>query len=243
MNGIPSSEIVDAIYRLLPGFVTAWIFYGLTAHPKASSFERVIQALIFTLFVDAIVRILGWAFVGIGGATGKPLGQWSEDIIFVWKVIVAIGLGFILAWFANSNALHCYLPDSLTKRTSYPSEWFSAFHRTKTFAYLHMNDGRRIYGWPEEWPDEPGRGHFVLMAAEWILPDNRRVPLHSVERLVVPATDVNMVELEKDRSTELSCPRAVDEASAVMIEFNESDDDSESDDELSDEGDDVQDVT
>ena len=46
-----SGDIVSVIYYLLPGFVAAWVFYGLTAHPKASPFERVVQALIFTVVV------------------------------------------------------------------------------------------------------------------------------------------------------------------------------------------------
>lgn len=66
MTGIPDSDIVAAIYQLLPGFVTAWIFYGLTAHPKTSPFERVIQALIFTLFVETIVQAIGLSAMGLG---------------------------------------------------------------------------------------------------------------------------------------------------------------------------------
>ncbi len=45
---LPSSEVLKVIYALLPGFVAAWIFYGLTAPPRQSPFERVVQALIFT---------------------------------------------------------------------------------------------------------------------------------------------------------------------------------------------------
>ena len=56
MEGI-SAEIVGVIYQLLPGFIVAWIIYGLTAHLKPSSFERIVQALIFTVFVRTIVLI------------------------------------------------------------------------------------------------------------------------------------------------------------------------------------------
>ena len=51
----PGSEIVNVIYALLPGFLAAWIFYALTAHPKQGPFERVVQALIFTGIVQAVV--------------------------------------------------------------------------------------------------------------------------------------------------------------------------------------------
>ena len=55
---LPSSEIVKVIYALLPGFLTAWVFYGLTAHPRQGTFERVVQALIFTGIVQAIVLVI-----------------------------------------------------------------------------------------------------------------------------------------------------------------------------------------
>ena len=34
-------EIVGLVYKLLPGFVAAWVYHGLTSHTKASPFERV----------------------------------------------------------------------------------------------------------------------------------------------------------------------------------------------------------
>jgi hypothetical protein len=53
-----SPDILNLIYKLLPGFLSAWVFYGLTAHPKASPFERVVQALIFTVMIQGADSIL-----------------------------------------------------------------------------------------------------------------------------------------------------------------------------------------
>ena len=54
----PSSEVIKVIYALLPGFIAAWVFYGLTAHPKLSPFERTVQALIFTGIIQALVLVI-----------------------------------------------------------------------------------------------------------------------------------------------------------------------------------------
>ena len=53
-----SSEVVGVLTFLLPGFVAAAIFYSLTSHPKPGAFDRVIQALIFTVIGQAIVALL-----------------------------------------------------------------------------------------------------------------------------------------------------------------------------------------
>ena len=65
---------------------------------------------------------------------------------------------------------------------------------------LHLTDGRRLYGWPEEWPDQADKGHFVLSQTEWLLENNERAPLYLVERFLVPAADVKMVEFLKENS-------------------------------------------
>ena len=52
-------------------------------------------------------------------------------------------------------------------------------------------------GWPEEWPDEPGSGHFVISEPEWVLDTNERIPLQLTEKILIPATDVQMVEFAK----------------------------------------------
>ena len=63
---------------------------------------------------------------------------------------------------------------------------------------LHLVDGRRLYGWPEEWPDQPEKGHFVLDQPQWLLDSGERAPLYKVERFVVSASDVKMVEFIKE---------------------------------------------
>ncbi|GAB5513736.1 DUF6338 family protein [Rhodopirellula baltica] len=219
--GLPNSELVNAIYQLLPGFVSAWIFFGLTAHPKPQPFERVIQALIFTLIAEALAQLTGIGLIRVVEHEGVPsFGQWTSELAFVYKVGYAILLGLAFASCANTNFLHSWLPDFVTKRTSYPSEWFSAFDRTKSYVYLHLHDGTRLYGWPEEWPDGAESGHFVLVRPEWILPDNVRVPLPLTERFVLSVSEVRFIEFEKDECELDENAEAATQAASIVINYN-----------------------
>ena len=59
---------------------------------------------------------------------------------------------------------------------------------------LHMQKGRRLYGFAEEWPVEPNNGYFHIIEAEWL--DSEAVP-GSIEfnsTLLVPAKEVTIVE-------------------------------------------------
>lgn len=194
-----SADLIQIVYELLPGFMAAWIFFALTAHPRRNEFERIVQALIFTGFVKAVVTIIQQLMYGFRWMTGVNFGVWDQDLAFVLSTLVALFLGLLFTWLANTNCLHKKIPEWISKRTSYPSEWFSAFNNNKLYVYLHLTGDRRIWGWAEEWPDTPGSGHFVLAQAQWVLDDNTRAPLYLTERILIPATEVVMVEFEKQK--------------------------------------------
>jgi hypothetical protein len=63
-----------------------------------------------------------------------------------------------------------------------------------------MKDGRRILGWPAEWPNFPQQGHFVLKQAKWLIDkDNSSstIPLETADRIMIDAANVEMVTFLK----------------------------------------------
>jgi hypothetical protein len=157
-----AKDLPTLVFLLLPGFIAAGIFFSLTAHPKTSEFERVIQALIFTALLRFSTTILRASFL-FAGRHFIVIGRWTSDVELNWAIALSVPLGVAFAWTANKDKLHSLLRRyNLTFRTSYPSEWYSAFVGNKRLVILHLNDGRRLYGWPLEWPDQSDRGHFVM---------------------------------------------------------------------------------
>ena len=192
-----SSEVVTILTFLLPGFVATAIFHSLTAHPKPNEFDRIIQALIFTTVVQAIVK--GVPLVGsLAGVA--PLWTGESEIVVAVLVAVAVAVGAV--YVSNHDTLLRFLRwIGLTRETSYPSEWYSAFARNPDcYVVLHLKGERRLYGWPEEWPSRPDQGHFRIAEAEW-LAEGERLPLTGVSVILVPGDEVEMVEfLEVDTS-------------------------------------------
>src|ERR1035437_10003395 len=179
-----SKESLSLLYFLLPGLVAAWVFYGLTAHPKREAFERVVQALIFTVIIQAIVYVVKFGLLAIGDHF-FTIGRWTTESALIWSVVIAflIGLGFSIL--ANTGCLHNLLQKcKVTKRTSYTGEWYSTFHRFRKTCILHLKDGRRLRGWPEEWPDHCDRGHFLIQFPQWVLDSGVRVPLFQTCRML-----------------------------------------------------------
>jgi Family of unknown function (DUF6338) len=210
-----STDILKLINALLPGFLAAWVFYGLTAHPRKDMFERTVQALIFTALVNAVIYPIRELLFCLHRITGISAADWTEESSLVWSLLVAAIMGLLFAGLANNNSVHAWLGGRSkwiwrkqienpklkswvwTKRTSFPAEWFSALNEDKRWVILHLNDEaeRRIHGWPYEWPDHSDTGHFVLHHAEWITGENERIPLANVKTILIPAKNVEIVEI------------------------------------------------
>lgn len=202
------TDFIKVIYDLLPGFFAAWLFYGLTAHPRRAVFERVIQALIFTGIIRVFTNCFGWICLKLGQFI--VLGQWTDRVEFGWSMVFAGIFGIAISTLANRDIIHRWLREGkwikklkVTKKNSFPSEWFSAFQREDRWTVLQFKDGRRLYGWPEEWPNEP-KGHFLMTCPSWVLKNGDKIPMPQIRRIMIEAATVEWVEqltMEDERTT------------------------------------------
>lgn len=180
-------DIIPLFQFLLPGFVCAWIFYSLTSYARLSTFERIIQALVFTILIQSLTFLVLY-FIGLLGY------EIQKEKIVVLSIFEALLLGVIFSFLANNDHLHKFLRlFKITKETSYPSEWYS-FFLNSNYIVLHLQDGRRIMGWPTEWPSEPNCGHFVLQNSSWLEDDNSEISLTTVDKILIKADDVKIIE-------------------------------------------------
>lgn len=191
-----SKDLIVLIVFLLPGFLAAWVFYGLTSHPKPSQFERVVQALIFTFIIQSIVPLCRWVLELIGKIIA--IRPWDNDAEALATLVLGITFGILLARFTNTDTVHKWLRKrGFTTRTSHPSEWYGVLSEKVTFVILHFRDGRRLYGWPKEWPVEPDAGQFYIMLPSWIDANGEQFDLPQLDGMLVSAKDVRWVEFLK----------------------------------------------
>ncbi len=181
-----TNDVVSVLVFLLPGLVASAIFYSLTSHPKPNEFGQVVQALMFTILSQAVA----WAI----GLLWPPMAA-REDWQLFFPVPVAAAVAMIAAFCSNHDTVHRILRyTKVTRETSYPSEWYSAFTEYEgCYVVLHFHDGRRLYGWPEELPSHPSGGHFIIDEGEWLV-DDERFPVDAGSVMLIPANDARMVE-------------------------------------------------
>lgn len=186
-------EVIPLLQYLIPGFLTAWTFYSLTAFKRPDTFGQIVQALIFTFVIHLIVTGIEYLLLWLGPHT-IILGEWDAKAQSIWSALVACAIGGLACYLANNDKLHRYLRSKgITKQTSYPSEWYSAFTNWERFVVLHLVDERRLFGWPLEWPTEPTRGQFVIQKPAWLDDDGIESALEA-DLLTIDASKVQWVE-------------------------------------------------
>ena len=185
-----SSEAINLLTFLLPGFIAGALFFLLTSHPKPSAFERTVQALIFTMTVQIVIGPFGFLDPEKFPAPWN-FPPWPQ----IFPMLVAIILGTLWALCINHDLFHRFFRElGITRENSHPSEWYSAFSRIRSLVVLNFEDGRRLVGWPEEWPSDPASGHFLVIRGAWVDKDNKLVLIERADALLVPVSDVRMVE-------------------------------------------------
>ena len=187
-----STDIISLLYVLLPGFVTMWVFHGMTAHRRKGIFGQTAQALIFTILVQGVVTAV--RLIPLKASVVSQLPQDERRLLAA--VIVALFLGITFAGLSNWDLPHIlFRKIKLTSRTTAPSEWYYAFSRhTRSYVILHLSDDRRITGFPLQWPDHPQKGHFELEHAAWLKENNEAIELGGAESILIPADKVDIVE-------------------------------------------------
>ena len=175
---------------LLPGFVAASLFQSLISNPKPSGFDVIVRAFIFTIFIHLSAQGVFWA---------ANLLPWTitfsgtPEVVTLLVVSVVFGLVSAYAW--NNDALHGLLRRlNVTRESSYQSAQYSAFaFHGNRYVVLHLKGNRRLYGWTTEWPSQPEDKHFLIEECEW-LDEEKRIPIKGVSQILIPASEVEMVE-------------------------------------------------
>lgn len=203
-----SKDILALLSQLMPGFLTAWVVYGLTTYTKPSQFERIVQALIYSFIVKALVVAVESMLLLAGRLV--LLGVWDHSIEVIASAVLAIALGLVLSFFMINDAFFRQARRlGITSRTPYPSEWYGAFSaRPPRYIVLHLQSGRRITGYPMEWPTEPTSGHFKLTDAAWLDDQNQEIVLDMNESILISANQVEIVEFLKTIQERTNAPEA-----------------------------------
>jgi hypothetical protein len=127
-------QALAVLLVLLPGFFSAKIVQMLCVRPKQTELDKVIEALLFSLFTYILFAVtlgvdlpLSWSARTDQGGTHYSLELHRGRLALL--VLYSLILGFAWGWAINHDALLKWLRKlGFTQRSSRVSVWSDIFH-------------------------------------------------------------------------------------------------------------------
>lgn len=173
-------DLIPILVFLLPGLLTAGVVEILVVTRKKDVFDRVVQALIFTFVNLVCYFVICWGLWQLYelSTTGhwqphfnplSPLPNLFEPIPLLLMIGIATGLGLLCAYEMTHETILGWMRNrGWTKRSHQASTWGETFSNTQKWVVVHLKDGRRIYGWPTFYSDDPDERGLFLENASWL---------------------------------------------------------------------------
>lgn len=190
-------QALQILIFLIPGFISATILDALVVRKEKKELGKIIEALIFSMLIYTI-------YSAVSGRSPIALNQIEKSITysydsksFLWLGLFSIGIPVVLS-FLITNDLHMKVARTLliSKRTARSSTWFDVFYDRKRDIIINFENGRRIYGWPEYYSEDPEKPYIFLHKPAWIK-EEEFVDLNVEGILITPEQKIECIEFLK----------------------------------------------
>jgi hypothetical protein len=174
---VPTLEIVQALIVLLPGFVTTGIARALFVGEVENDFDKVVKSLIFS-FVNYTIYagvLWIWSLLSRTNTTSPTLLEMAPKTpgTLIVLSLIAVATGLVVAFYQTNNGHRTLYRFKITQRSTRQNVWHDFFlDHAKTYIIVNLEDGRRIYGWPYSYSDNPTEPSLFLTKAEWLSVDD-----------------------------------------------------------------------
>lgn len=191
-------QALQILIFLIPGFISATILNALVVRKAKKELGIIIEALILSMLIYTIYSL-------ISGVSPVTLNQIEESIVysydsksFVWLGVLSLGIPVILSLFIT-NDLHMKLARFLriSRRTARSSVWFDVFYDIRKHIIINFKDGRRIYGWPQYYSNDPESPYIFSFKPCWIQGE-KFIDLDIEGILITPEEKIESIEFLKD---------------------------------------------
>lgn len=158
---------------LIPGFISSRLIDSLIIRNQdQKELANVVEALIFSMIIYTIYSLTGLGSPISLDQVNSNFSYNYEAKSFVILIGLSILLPLIIALIIN-NDLHIKLARFLrvTQRTFRLSVWLDAFHEKRLNVIVNFSDGKRLFGWPEYYSDDPDKPYLYIYKPRWVIDD------------------------------------------------------------------------
>jgi hypothetical protein len=189
---MPNLELLSVLVFLLPGILSETVLNILCVREKKSDLEKIMEALVLSVPIYALYSFVTW---------GAPFPFDYKTLAFkpmpmLTLVVVAVAIPLAISRVQKSGKMMEWLAGhDFTSRTGRRSVWHDVFGGKNSYIVVHFKDGRRLYGWPEFYSDDPEKRLCYVVQAEWLTENEERVPVEGDGILLDVDKDVQYIEI------------------------------------------------
>lgn len=193
-------QALQLLLFLIPGFISATILNALVVRRDKKELESIVEALIFSMFIYTMHTVIsGQSPVTIDQTEATISYSYSfESGSLLWLILLSVltplGLSFLI-----TNDWHMKLARKfrISKKTARSSVWFDVFYDIKRSVIINLENGRRIFGWPLYYSDDPEKPHIFLHKPAWI-EGEEFIDLDVEGILITPEQKIESIEFLQD---------------------------------------------
>ena len=193
-------EALQILIFLIPGFISSTILNALVVRKKKGTLAKIVESLIFSLFIytfySLVVNKSPIALLDVGGLTTFSYDGKAFLLLFGFSFIIPLILGFLTVKDYHMKFARFL---KLSKRTSRGSVWFDVFYEQETHIIINFSNGRRIFGWPMYYSDDPDYQYIYLDKPSWVVQDEQTKESKYIELdiegiLITPEQKIESIE-------------------------------------------------
>jgi hypothetical protein len=193
-------QALQLLLFLIPGFISATILNVLVVRRDKKELESIVEALIFSMLIYTMHSVIsGQSPVTIDQTEATISYSYSyESRSLLWLILLSVltplGLSFLI-----TNDWHMKLARKfrISKKTARSSVWLDVFCDIKQSVIINLENGRRIFGWPMYYSDEPEKPYIFLYKPAWI-EGEEFIDLDVEGILITPEQKIESIEFLRD---------------------------------------------
>ncbi|MEW8229112.1 MAG: DUF6338 family protein [Candidatus Thiodiazotropha endolucinida] len=202
-----TQETVNILFLLIPGFISARVLDSVITREPIDQFSRVIEALVFSLLIYAVVNItIDWQpLITQTKVEGSFQYTFTTNIkllyiTLAYSVVLPLVLGALI-----HNDLHTkfFRKIKITDKTSRSTVWQDVYVNEKRHVVAHLKDGRRIYGWPMYYSHKPKESYIYLFQPAWIDSGGKYIECET-HGILLENSQIEFIEFMKKGDEDLS---------------------------------------
>ena len=165
-------QALQILIFLIPGFISATILNVLIVRKAKNDLSKIVEALIFSLIVYTFYSMIS----GKSPIQVQKLDEYTTYVYdgksFLWLSIFSLFIPILLSiLFTNDYHMKLARLLRISRRTARSTVWFDVFCDIKRHIIINFENGRRIYGWPMYYSDNPDDPFIFLYKPSWIIED------------------------------------------------------------------------